>query len=136
MSISQADIDALLASAGDLAGAAQEEDAVASPARGRTSQVATASRPASCSRELARIHRLSVPVIVTLAERSIALESTLGWTAGSIIEFDVPADSELRLVIANKSIGLGHAVKVGENFGLRVTYIGDVTERIKALGGR
>ena len=127
MSISQTDIDALLASAGDLAGAAQDEDALSVPA---------ASCPAAApTREVARICRLSVPVLVTLAQRNIPLALTLDWTAGSIIEFDVPADSELRLVIANKPIGLGYAVKVGENFGLRVTYVGDVAERIKALGG-
>jgi len=132
MSISQTDIDALLASAGDLAGAAQDEDALSVPASGKPAASCPAAAP---TREVARICRLSVPVLVTLAQRNIPLALTLDWTAGSIIEFDVPADSELRLVIANKPIGLGYAVKVGENFGLRVTYVGDVAERIKALGG-
>jgi flagellar motor switch protein FliN/FliY len=79
--------------------------------------------------------RMRVPVLVTHAERDVALSSVLSWTLGSIIEFDSPADSELQLVIGNKSIGRGNAVKVGENFGLRVTGIGDLIQRINALGG-
>ena len=139
MTISQTDIDALLDSAGDLA------DSIEQPGHDATTAAASSPQPPSpmnpdrrapeSSPELARILEMHVPVIVTLAERDIALSSVLGWTAGAIIEFDIPADSELQLVIANKPIGLGHAVKVGENFGLRVTQTGDVSERIQAMGG-
>ena len=57
-------------------------------------------------------------------------------TTGAIVEFEKPSDSPLDLMINNKCIGHGQAVKVGENFGLRVTIIGSVRERIQALGGR
>jgi flagellar motor switch protein FliN/FliY len=76
-----------------------------------------------------------VPVIVTLAERDATVASVLSLTTGSIIEFDVRADSKFRLMIANKCIGAGHAVKAGEHFGLRLTRVGELDRRIRAMGG-
>ena len=37
-------------------------------------------------------------------------------------------------MVNNKSIGVGEAVKVGENLGLRITQIGDVRQIIHSLG--
>jgi flagellar motor switch protein FliN/FliY len=141
--ISQADIDALLASAGDLAEAVHEgvgDSPAATPLEPIPSpppDEADAERPAQAELppEVARIMRMKVPVLVTLVERDLPLSGILGWTAGSIIEFDVPSDSELHLVIANKEIGRGHAVKVGENFGLRINRINGLADRIHAMGG-
>lgn len=143
MTISQADIDALLASASDMGSEevssaapgsrptpARAENSVRAPGRSGGAAAVSLSVPG----ELRRILRMRVPVLVNLAERDVSLHSVLRWTPGSIIEFDKPADSDLQLVIANKPIGSGHAVKVGENFGLRVTVIDDVTDRILAMG--
>ena len=46
------------------------------------------------------------------------------------------ATDRLELLINNKTIGVGEAVKVGENFGLRLTQIGDVKQVIASMGGR
>ena len=54
--------------------------------------------------------------------------------AGAIIEFSKASNEPLELMINNKSIGLGETVKIGENFGLRITQIGDVKQLIAALG--
>jgi flagellar motor switch protein FliN/FliY len=81
-----------------------------------------------------RILKLPVPVNVKLAERKIAVESLLGMTVGTIIEFDVPFDSDLTLQVGNRTIGHGQAVKVGERFGLRLSRVGTVEERVSALG--
>ncbi len=81
-----------------------------------------------------RILKLPVPVTVKLAERKIAVESLLGMTVGTIIEFDVPFDSDLTLHVGNRTIGHGQAVKVGESFGLRLSRVGTVEERVSALG--
>jgi flagellar motor switch protein FliN/FliY len=140
MSDSQADIDALLAevnalaseAVGEIAGprTAVTEGAAASPAvEPRTFAPRTA--PANIERVL----HLEVPVIVRLAERSMRLSDILNMTSGAIIEFEKPADGELDLLINNKCIGHGLAVKVTENFGLRITRIGSLQERIKAMGG-
>lgn len=85
--------------------------------------------------DLAAVLRLEVPVIVRLGERRMPLREVLALVPGSIIELPKNAEAELDLLVNNKQIGVGAAVKVGENFGLRITYLGDVRERIEALGG-
>ncbi len=81
-----------------------------------------------------RILQLDVPIIVRLAEKQMPLGEVLGLTPGAIIELPKPAEAELELLVNNKVIGTGAAVKVGENFGLRVSFIGDVLARIEAIG--
>lgn len=77
---------------------------------------------------------LEVPIIVQLGERSVRVADVCMWTPGSIIELPKRADEELSLRVNNKPVGAGFAVKVGENFGIRITYIGDIKSRIAALG--
>ncbi|MCH8853755.1 MAG: FliM/FliN family flagellar motor switch protein [Planctomycetes bacterium] len=85
--------------------------------------------------ELHRILQLEVPVIVQLADRYMEMADVLALNVGSVIEFDKKFDAELELVVSDRQIGLGHAVKVGENFGLRITRIGTIYDTIRALGG-
>jgi flagellar motor switch protein FliN/FliY len=86
------------------------------------------------SLELTRILGLEVTLSVVLAERLMTVESILDMKTGTIIEFDVPFDSELRLNIGNHPIGAGQTVKIGENFGLRLTSVAGVPERVGAMG--
>lgn len=145
MGISQADIDALLTAAEGLAAeAGSEPDSTAAqatspppppspvPARQPAPHSAGSWRPADLRRTLA----LAVPVIVTLAEQDMPVRKVLKFKPGSIIEFEQPFDADLALVVANRCIGAGQAVKVGENFGLRITQIGKIGNTIQALGGK
>lgn len=84
--------------------------------------------------ELQRILRLEVPVIVKLAERKLNMSEVLRLGVGAIIEFARSSDEPLELLINNKPIGVGEAVKVGENFGLRITQVGDVRCVIRSMG--
>jgi len=85
--------------------------------------------------ELQRILRLQVPVIVKLAERKLQLSEVMRLGVGAIIEFIKSSDEPLELLINNKVIGIGEAVKVGENFGIRLKQIGDVKQIIASLAG-
>jgi len=38
-------------------------------------------------------------------------------------------------LVNNKPIGTGQAVKVGENFGVKITHVDSAHDRIAALGG-
>jgi flagellar motor switch protein FliN/FliY len=88
----------------------------------------------SQSPEVKRILSISVPVIVKLAERRLSMAEVMRLGVGAIIEFSKRSEEPLQLLINNKPIALGEAVKVGENFGLRITQVGDIKQIIKQLG--
>src|SRR5688500_15262594 len=92
------------------------------------------STAAAGTADVRRILHLEVPVIVKLAERKLTLAEVMRLGAGAIIEFSKSSDEPLELLVNNKPIGLGEAVKVGENFGLKITQIGDVKQIIRSLG--
>lgn len=80
------------------------------------------------------ILRLQVPVIVQIGRRTLPMSEVLAFGPGAILEMDKPAEEELDLLVKNKRIGKGTAVKVGENFGLRITSIDSPRRRVEALG--
>jgi flagellar motor switch protein FliN len=86
--------------------------------------------------DLRRILHMEVPVIVKLAERTLTVSEVMRLGTGAIIEFFKASDEPLELLINNKAIGVGEAVKVGENFGLKISQIGDVRQIIQSLGGK
>lgn len=126
--LEQDEIDALMESA---SGPAQGS---APPSNG-----GGAERPAidlsKISPELRKLLNLQVPIIVHLADRRMPMSDVLELTPGSIIEFSRSSDAELDLVVGNRHVGKGQAVKIGENFGLRISFIGPVEDRIRAMGG-
>lgn len=81
-----------------------------------------------------RVLGLPVPVTAILAERDMNVESILAFRVGTIVEFETSFDSALELRVADRKIGAGYAVKLGEHFGLRITRIIPVEERIESLG--
>jgi len=86
------------------------------------------------SADLDRILKLEVPIIVQMGQREMAVSDVMSLVPGSIIELPKSADDELELMVNNRQIGTGRAVKVGENFGIKVTFVGDVKSRISAMG--
>lgn len=81
------------------------------------------------------ILKLEVPVLVMVGECRMHLDDVLSLGPGAIMELERPADSDLVLMINNKAIGTGQAVKVGENFGIKISRIESAQDRITALGG-
>ncbi len=86
-------------------------------------------------RDVNTILSLDVPVVVVLAERTMTVGEVLGLRPGTILEVDKTAEDDLSLRINNRDVGKGVAVKVGENFGLRIASIGSQEKRVEALGG-
>jgi len=84
--------------------------------------------------DLDAILKLEVPVIVQIASRSMRMGDVVNLVPGSIVELPKSADDELELLVNNKPVGTGTAVKVGENFGFRVSFIGDLRKRVSAMG--
>lgn len=83
-------------------------------------------------RNLDQIKQLEVPIVVVLAERIMRVSEFMALAPGAIIELPKTADAELDLLVNNRAIGSGTAVKVGENFGLRISYVGDAASRLEA----
>ena len=83
--------------------------------------------------DLSRILKLEVPIIVRLAERTMKVSEVLDIAPGRIIELPKDADAELDLLVNNRPIGTGSAVKIGENFGVRIAFIGDLQQRVEAM---
>ena len=77
--------------------------------------------------------KLEVPVIVVLGRRMMPVREITALVPGAIVELPKNAESDLELLANNKAVGLGRAVKVGENYGLRITYIGDLRRRLEAI---
>lgn len=84
--------------------------------------------------DLKTIMQLTVPVIVRVGERELPLEDVLALGPGAIIDLNKSSEEELDLLINNKPVGNGTAVKIGENFGIRITSIGSARERVAAMG--
>lgn len=84
--------------------------------------------------ELKTILKLSVPVIVQVGKRYLPMDDILALGPGAIVELEKTSESELELLVNNKTIASGVAVKVGENFGLRISSIGTQRQRVQALG--
>lgn len=74
---------------------------------------------------------LEVPIVVVLGERTMRAGDLLALGPGSILELPKRADDQLELLLNNRSIGHGDAVKVGEKFGLRITAIGPKADRLR-----
>ena len=85
--------------------------------------------------DLDTILKLKVPFIVTVGARRISLETVLGFGPGSIVELTKSADEPLEILINNKEVGTGEAIKVGENFGVRITKMLSPKKRVEALAG-
>ena len=83
--------------------------------------------------EVQAVLNLEVPVIVEIGRTRLSTRAVMALAPGKIIEIPKSSDDELEMLVNNKTIGTGIAVKIGENFGLQVSYIGDVRERLEAL---
>ncbi len=112
------------------------------PARGKASasekpaRPDTAAEPARTSRpaELKRLLDLELPIIAVMGSKTMSLKDVVSLTAGSIIQLDKPAADSLDLMVNDQCIGQGQVVRVGDNFGLRITRLGPVDETIRKLG--
>jgi flagellar motor switch protein FliN/FliY len=136
---SQADIDALLAEAESLVNEADAEvegggRAAASMSADSAPATGVLGTPASrLPADLQRALKIRVPLIVRLAGKRVPISQIVEWIPGSIIEFEKGADEPLDIMTNNTCIGFGTAVKVGENFGVRITSVIDARGKLEAM---
>lgn len=122
------------AEAAETVAVAKPESAADAQEAAQTSAAPNEAPDTSPDEEVARLMKIRVPVIVQLATREMAVKKIRHLSAGAIIEFDKSVTEGLDLLINNRLVGRGTAVKIGEHFGLEVTDVGDTAQRIKSLG--
>lgn len=88
-----------------------------------------APRKSNTPDPLARLRKLPVAVSVRLTERRINMAQLLAIAPGALITFDKSCDDLLDLYVNNSLYARGEAVKIGENFGLKINDVGIQHER-------
>jgi flagellar motor switch protein FliN/FliY len=73
---------------------------------------------------LARLRQLPIQVSVRLAEKKIPMLQLLSITPGMLITFSKSCEDLLDLYVNNARYCRGEAVKIGENFGLKINQVG------------
>jgi flagellar motor switch protein FliN len=81
----------------------------------------------------ARLRELPVQVSVRLAEKKISVSQLLAISSGSLITFPKSCEALLDLYVNNARYCRGEAVKIGENFGLKINEVGTTEERISKI---
>lgn len=127
MSLTQAGIDALFDTPAPPPAASRKPRANSGSASGAS------PLPSVPAGRVARLVGLSIPISVVLADRELSVDAILEISVGTILEFDKKFDAELILNAAGQRIGAGYAVKVGENFGLRISRLDPIAQRVDAL---
>ena len=85
------------------------------------------------TRELTEVLDLHIPVSVVLAQKPMTLGQVLAIVPGSVLEFDKPVAGALELMLHDRKIAVGRAVRVGENFALQVTEVADPRSVVRDL---
>ncbi|MCC7409560.1 MAG: FliM/FliN family flagellar motor switch protein [Phycisphaeraceae bacterium] len=85
--------------------------------------------------ELQTILKLSVPLIVQIGQRTMRMSEVVSLGPGAILELSKSVDEDLELLVNNKPVARGSAVKVGENFGVRIGAVGSAQDRVNAMKG-
>lgn len=126
MVIDQNEIDALKRQTGTT-------DATVASTQSTVNSSPQISAKPSDAASIARIRSLRVPLIAQLAARKLPLARIRRLSIGTILEFERSISDPLELLANNRPIGKGTAVKVGENFGLRIAEIRDTATRMRTL---
>ena len=76
---------------------------------------------------------IKLDVSIELGRTRMLLRDILELGPGSVIELDKMAGETVDLLINNKKLAEGEVVVVDENFGVRITHLISMQERIKML---
>lgn len=74
-----------------------------------------------------------MPIIITLGEKPLSLEDVLSLAEGSVIVFKKHNSEPLDILVNNRRIGTGKAIKIGERFGVHIREIGSPQETLAKL---
>ncbi len=84
-------------------------------------------------RNLDLLMDISLPVTIELGRTEMLIRDVLELGPGSVIELQKLSGEPIDLYINDKQFALGEVVVIDENFGIRITELLSVEDRIKAL---
>jgi flagellar motor switch protein FliN len=87
------------------------------------------------SPNLALLMDVQLPVSIRFGETEMLLEDIVKLGVGSIIELNCGVDEPVELIVNGKSLARGEVVTVDGFYGVRITEITNVSERISSFGG-
>jgi flagellar motor switch protein FliN/FliY len=85
--------------------------------------------------ELQLLMDIELPITIELGRTQMMIKNILKLSPGSIVELDKLSGEPVDLYVNNKKFAEGEVVVVDENFGVRLTEIVQVDERIRNLEG-
>ena len=86
--------------------------------------------------KLERLLNIKIPVIALMGHLPMKVGQVLNLSVGSVIQLDKSAEEPLLLMVNDQVIGRGEAVRIGEQFGIRILELGSVKDTIRKLGTR
>ena len=91
------------------------------------------SSEANSEQNLALLYDIPLRVEAQLGNASMSIKDLLALGPGAVIELERMAGESIDLLVNGVLIGRGDVVVVNENFGLRVTEITGVKERLEGI---
>ena len=84
---------------------------------------------------LALLMDVQLPVSIRFGETEMLLEDIVKLGVGSMIELNCGVDEPVELIVNGKSLARGEVVTVDGFYGVRITEITNVGERIDSIRG-
>lgn len=78
---------------------------------------------------------VQLPVSIRFGETEMLLEDVVKLGVGSVIELSSTADEPVELIVNGKSLARGEVVTIDGLYGVRITEISNVSERIRSING-
>jgi flagellar motor switch protein FliN/FliY len=107
---------------------AHSPDTEAAPAASKAIESAAVSND-----NVAMILNLPVKVCAELGRARVSIAEILGFCQGSVVELDNVAGEAINLTMNSQIVAVGEAVVINENFGLRISEVESVRDRITKL---
>lgn len=86
-------------------------------------------------KNIERILDVELAITVSFGQARMLLKDVMQLRAGSIVELDRLADDPVELWVNNKRVAQGEVVIVEGNYGIRISEVEPVADRIHSLGG-
>ena len=127
--LSQDELDALLSQMKDSDEEQKSPNTVDSP----SSAAETELELSQGNLNVDMILNLPVKVCAELGRARVSVAEILGFCQGTVVELDNVAGDAINLTMNSRVVAVGEAVVVNENFGLRISEVDSVRERITKL---